>query len=93
MPVHISVVINMKKQFIAIVLIFVMLSQICPVIYADTAALPPVPEVGRIIHEENFSDGTISSHWVIDSSGGSVIESDGVMNITRSENTGKTNAY
>lgn len=83
----------MKKQFIAIVLIFVMLSQICPVIYADTAALPPVPEVGRIIHEENFSDGTISSHWVIDSSGGSVTESDGVMNITRSENTGKTNAY
>ena len=45
----------MKKQFIAIVLIFTMLSQLCPVSFADTAELPPVPTVGRIIHEENFS--------------------------------------
>lgn len=78
----------MKKQFIAIVLIFTMLSQLCPVSFADTAELPPVPTVGRIIHEENFSDGTISDHWTFTSDGGSVSENDGAMNMVMGKDKG-----
>ena len=70
-----------------------MLASVVQVGFTQTVEQPAIPEVSRLIHEEDFTDGVISNHWVIDSSGGSVIESDGVMNITRSNDVEKTNAF